>query len=305
MPEKYDSLKTKNCQDLLAICYSIVMKPSLELEPPPVDQEESGAESPAPEPEANVEQEPLRESIDTVDQLLDAWKAEYDQSEDGDRKHELAYRLVKMGEALSASGLRANEVTIRESEPGVLGFFVPATGEIAMTPAGLNLPAEHFKDVLVHEVTHKKGISDEGLTQIITRQEVSGAMHGIYESEQKQVNETFNKLDIASVIDAYDFDHPKELLELYLEVEWQDEWKNTLATDLADDPRRLTDSGRKKIIEGQLKDWTAMLDENLEKAVPRLFAESKAKGFDLSEAHKKYFAKIVEESQEQNAVEVN
>lgn len=266
----------------------------------PIDPHAAGdssiPETPATEPETPVEQEPLRESVETVGELLDAWKAEYDQTDDGERKRELAYRLVKMAEALSASGLNAVDVTIRESEPGVLGFYVPATGEIAMTPAGLDLPAEHFKDVLVHESIHAEGISDEGLTQRETERRVHGAMSGIYPDERAETVETFKKMDFESVLEAYDFKNPQELIELYLEVEWHDARRDKWQDELGQRQEIASVEGRQELLDHELKDWVDRLEENFNKAAPRLFLKAKESGFDFAKTHEKIFAATIAES---------
>lgn len=268
------------------------LESGIDLEEPPVSGETGGP--------ALTEAEPLRESIDTVRQLLDSWKQEYDQTESGERKSELAYQIVKMGEALTAATLNADEVKIRETEPGVLGFYVPSTGEIAITPAGLSLPAEHFKDVLVHEATHAgkmtgKRISDEGLAQLQTRQRVGGAMHGIYETEQKQASQTFARVGVSRVLEEYDFDRPAELIQLYLETEWQDAWKNQWSAKIGNDPTIKTEGGRKELLQGEMKDWSEKLEKDFKDAAPRLLEKAEPEGFDFFKAHQKVFQEIVED----------
>lgn len=249
---------------------------------------EQSPETPA-EP-IGTESEPLRESVDTVRELLDAWKLEYDQA-DGDRKAELAYRIVKLGEAVTFAGLSADRVYIREDEAGVLGFYLPDTGEIAITPQGLDLPPEHFQEVLVHEATHAgittgKQIHDEGLTQIVTRQRVSNSMSGIYESEQRDAHEAFGAVGLKRVIDEYDFDHPTELIELYLETEWREGWESRWRTT-AEPDALATPERRKAFLEGEAREWVERIEEAFEKAAPRLLDKAERLGFDFAVAHRK------------------
>lgn len=267
---------------------------SLESTPIMPDEELPPTE---PAPTEVAEAEPQRESAETVAELLDAWKADYEQAE-GDQKQELAYRIVKLGEAISFSGLQASDVKIRESEPGVLGFYVPSTGEVAITPAGLALPPEHFAHVLVHEATHAgvtlgKLIGDEGLTEIATKQKISNAMHGIYEQQQGDVRASFSTLGINRVLEVYDFDKPRELLELYLQTEWADQWKNKWSQE-APIAVLVTEADRKTFIENYAHTWTEQIEKNFETAAPRLFAKAEAEGFDFAAEHLRILTDLAE-----------
>lgn len=260
---------------------------------------------PSPSPESvGAESEPLRESASNVQELLDAWHIEYEQADD-DRKQELAYRIIKLGEAVTFAGLTADQVHIREAEPGVLGFYVPDSGEIAMTPAGLELPPEHFRDVLVHEATHAgittgKEIADEGLTQVVTRTKVAGAMHGIYETEQRDTQATFDTVGVRHVIDRYDFERPAELIDLYLQTEWAEAWAEEWAAEVG--PEAITTTtGRRALIEGPAREWVERLEEALEQAAPRLVDKAKHEGFDFSAAHQSILERLSAETLEQAA----
>lgn len=263
----------------------------------PVDQS-SEAESDA------VEDQPLRESALTVRELLDGWRAEYDLSQDRGRKEELAYRMVKLAEALASANLQAEAVRIRESEPNVLGFFVPSTGQVAMTPAGLEWPAEHYRDVLVHEASHAgqktdTQVADEGPAQLLTRRSVPGAVRGIYETEQRATQRAFDTVGLTRALEAYDFDDPAELLNLYLEVEWQDAWRERFRSELRDDERRQSPRGRRDLLEhGAVQAWTERLRRQLEAAVPRLLERAEQQGFDLDERHRELFERAVEREAE-------
>ncbi len=259
-------------------------EPEVEVAPPEDGQ---------PEIPETPEAEPRRESVENVQELLDNWAVMYEEAEGGE-KQELAYKIIRLGEALSASGLSANSVKIQESESGVLGFYVPASGEISITPEGLSLPPEHFKDVLVHEATHAgittgREVADEGLTQIITERKVSGAMSGIYESEQAEAQEGFKGVGIEQVIDTYDFQKPNELLDLYLKTEWEDAWKNEWEKKLSEVDLS-TPEARREQLDGPLKEWLDRLEQALEDSAPRLLGKAEDNGFDFNSEHEKFFA---------------
>lgn len=265
-----------------------------------VDQESEPGQVEVEPVAEQVEAEPLRESAETVAQLMAGWKDEFENPETpSDRKQEVAYRYVKLGEAITLSGLKAGEVKIREAEPGVLGFYVPSSGEVAMTLAGLELPPEHFRDVLVHEatragVTTDKPISDEGLTQIVTRQRVHGAMHGIYESEQRQAHQAFDATGLDRILEAYDFERPQELITLYLKTEWSDAWRDRWQKEIGHQAELQTKDGRQEVMDGPLKEWFERMEKVLEEAAPRLMAKAKDIGFDFAEASEQTLAELVE-----------
>ena len=69
-----------------------------------LDPDPESAPSETQEEQSPVnETEPLRESVDTVREMMDLWRQQYETAE-GEAKQELAYRLVKMGESLVLSG---------------------------------------------------------------------------------------------------------------------------------------------------------------------------------------------------------
>ncbi len=261
--------------------------------------------APAPPPDdeqgAGIEQEPARESAETVRQLLDDWAESYKNAE-GDAKQELAYKIMRMGQALTASGLRPEEVKIQEAENGVLAFYNPATGKTAITPEGLGLPPEHYEDTLVHEATHAgittgKRVMDEGLTEIITRQRVSGAMGGVYESEQRQAQSSFSNLGINRVIDTYDFERPSELLELYWGTEWEDAWNHRWQNELAGVDLS-TPAARHAELDGSMRQWREQLEKAVADAAPRLLERAEKEGWSIDAEHEKNFSRLAEERPE-------
>lgn len=270
------------------------------LEAPTLD--EQPATPAAPEVGPLAESEPRRESVDTVRQLMDAWRDEYEQTDDGKRKSELAYRMVRMDMACQAANLSPDEVKIREAESGVLGFYVPSTGEIAITTGGLALDAEHYQDVLKHESTHAgkmnvHRISDEGLTQHNVERGGGATLHDIYPQEMKKAEETFEKIGIPKALELYNFDKPGELIDYWLSVEWNDEWKNKWQAELGDQDVA-DESVRQELIEGAMKEWLGKLEENFEAAAPRLLANAEQQGFDFAETHEREFARVVKEFEE-------
>jgi len=174
------------------------------------------------EPDTRESGPEARESAESVDVLMTQWHEEYSADETpDDRKRELAWRMLKLEQALRTAGLKAADVKIAELEPGTLGFYIPATDELFITPEGLGDP-EHYTEVLYHEKTHKEGILDEGLAQSVTLRHVAGARHAIYEAEQLRIERAF---DVPELIKRYDIDDPEAFVRYFLEQEAADRWQ--------------------------------------------------------------------------------
>lgn len=254
-----------------------------------IPEDEEDQESPeAPEERAQPE---------TVQELLDLWHEEYEIAE-GDVKQELAYRIVKLGEAVSAAHLTADEILIKEGgDDGATGFYNRTTNEIALTPLGIGLPANHYKGVLIHEATHAgkitgRPISDEGLTELVTQSHTTEGGEGVYQEERNQTEQTFENIPLQQVIDTYDFDKPGELFELYFATEWKIALNGTLQNAIT--PELITDSNsRVDFLFGPAEAFAHEKERALIAAAPRLYAKAQAEGFSLGEMHvrciNKYF----------------
>lgn len=246
------------------------------------------------------EEEPNEEQIkkpETIQELLDLWRHEYELAS-GEQKQELAYRIIKMGEAIDAAHLQADQILIKSNDAGIAGFFDRSTGEVAITPEGIGLPADHYKGVLVHEATHAgkitgRGISDEGLTELITQRVTAVGGEGIYEQERAQTNTTFKHLSIDTVIDAYDFQNPAELLNLYFATEWKIGCNNELQS-LITPEMIIRPEARPEFINGPAKDWVQKKEQALQDAAPRLLAEAEQQGFDFKATHVRCLTKVIE-----------
>lgn len=279
--------------------------------PEPVPEPKAGVEDePAAEPRADArepaagsreqlaaEAEPRLESAKTVGELLDQWAEEYETTDDHDRKRELAYRLVQMNLALGLSRLHPDEVKIRENATGALGFYVPGTREVAITPQGLELPAWHYRDVLVHEAVHAGKITghrvlDEGLAQEQTRRRVQGAMRGIYEHEQRQAEKAFEGRHLVEALEQYDFEKPEELVTYYLETEWADRWRETLRGKLANAARAETERARGRLFEDKLAEEADKIERLFEQGAPTLHNRLKELGFDFKQEQREIFEEL-------------
>lgn len=222
-------------------------------------------------PEAVEQKKEVRESAESVEELLTQWHEEYTVSETpDDRKRELAWRMLKLEQALRIAGLKAADVKIAELEPGTLGFYIPATDELFLTPEGLGDP-EHYTEVLYHEKTHKEGILDEGLAQIVTLQHVSGARHAIYEAEQLRITRTF---DVPELIERYDIDDADAFVTYFLEQEAVDRWEHAWRKKAEHETLSPEEGRRREQLHHLLREDIKKIEETFEKALPSLYEEA-------------------------------
>ncbi len=240
------------------------------------------------------DKEMIRESNNVAD-LLDSWQQEYQQidDKDEDRKNELAYRMLRMEMALGAAKLDAKSVKIREDgDYGTLGFYLPSTGEIVITPQGLELPPAHFADVFVHESIHagrKTGgrrIFDEGVAEMLTGKMLPHAKEGFYEAEQRRVEHTFGAEEIPRVLKLYDIDSPTNLVNRYLAVELKDRWDKELK---GKQPEAAADEGK---FLGQAVKNMADIKKQFQKGVPDLFDRLKQESFNFRQAELKILRRL-------------
>lgn len=182
--------------------------------------------------EKNPEDEVTMESAKNVGELIDFWLKKSQATESDDERTQLCYCIIKMKMALSLSKLDADEVKIKDYDPGTgtLGVYFPDADEVAVTPEGINLPPKYFAELLVHESIHQgkanKGrrIFDEGFTELLTKRIVPGALTGDYVKEKQRAAKVFDKGEMSEALHDYDFDHPLVLVAYYLGVEWKDRW---------------------------------------------------------------------------------
>lgn len=256
--------------------------------------EGTGAEE---EPQAEtVQEEVVRESAESVAELLDQWREEYQTTKDGERKRELAYRMVQLDLALGSAKLRPEQVKIAEAHSGVLGFYQPDSRDIFFTPEGLDLPAEHYRDVLIHESTHAGKITghrilDEGLTQLETERHIGTPLRGIYESEKKKVEKAFGG-GVPDAMELYDFENPGELVKFYLETAWHDRWEVGWKEKFADEPVAATERERARLFDRKLAEGADKIEERFKKATPNLYAKLKQLGFDFIREQREIFDEL-------------
>lgn len=266
------------------------------VEPKPESREPQAAETEPksgeaePTPEIREDFEP-RESAETVAELLNEWAEEYTSKETpSDRKQELAWQMVKMEIALQASGLDRNQVKIRESAPGVLGFYRIDTHEVAITAEGLG-DVSHYDEILVHEAQHKAGFHDEGVAQLATRRKVANARRSIYEGEQRKIETTFN---VPDVLELYDIKNPAELIDAFLDVEWRDRWKAEWRSKFDERPFASNDRKRHRLFRSVLNEPAERIEQSVKKALPDLYEKLKGQGFDFAKAQQARFDELYE-----------
>lgn len=238
-----------------------------EVAPPKPEPREEPA---APPQEREREEVSLvAESAENVADLMEAWVAEVkDKQVPEARRRVLAWRLVKLEQGLQRAHLKPDHVKIAEAESGVLGFYVPESEDIYLTPEGLG-DAEHYDEILVHEQAHASGLADEGAAQLETRRKVASARRGIYLGEQLKVEQRF---DVPDLLKRYSIDRPDKLVAWYLEEElahgWES-WGSDLETHLETENRPAFRSALGKATHHAVEG----LADDLVKILPRLAEE--------------------------------
>ncbi|MCX6785373.1 MAG: hypothetical protein NTZ18_00795 [Candidatus Komeilibacteria bacterium] len=232
------------------------------------------------------EQEISLESAENVAELLNLWLKESQETEDQGEKSELAYCLIKMKMALGLAKLNPEEVKIKDYDAGTgtLGYYLPSSGEVGITPEGLNLPPEHFADVLVHEAEHKgtvtagRRIFDEGFTELLTKKLVPNALTGYYTAEKTKALKVFNETEMAEALKKYDFDKPMVLVAYYLGTEWKDRWDKDLKGDYL---KQKTEASfnEDEYLAGVLTD-NKDIEKTFKQGVPDIYHKVKEQGFD-------------------------
>ena len=232
------------------------------------------------------------ESVNTVEELLSAWTEKYEQTNDQEEKRELAFKILRMDMALGVARLKADEVKVANFDDAY-GFYLPATGELAITPEGLELPAEHYADVLVHESAHAgrltgKRIFDEGMAELKTAAVLPDALGGFYEAEQGRVKRTFGE-DAALALRNYDFDKPTNLAKMYLETEWRDRWNEKIKGEF----KKAEEAGAKFFADAVKKGPD--IEKHFKDGVPELYQRLKEEGFNFREAGSKILKRLSRE----------
>ncbi|MFA6410348.1 MAG: hypothetical protein WCW26_02115 [Candidatus Buchananbacteria bacterium] len=278
---------------------SDLVNPALSEESENPADETIDSENAGMQPEAK---ETRAESAETIKELVDWWAEEYETTTDEAKKRELAYKIVKMESALGLANLTADKVKIKEDEEGTLGLYDPETGELAMTWDGLNLPPEHFADVLVHEAAHSGDLTghrimDEGMAEWKTVHGLPGAMQGIYVKERRLATEAFDPANMAEAVKKYDYDAPAKLAKFYLEIELEYLWRDKLKAEFLADQK-----GKKPLDEEKLlAKLAAKADKEseavLKKGTPDLYAKLKALNFDFKGIGVEILGKLAKQEQ--------
>lgn len=251
-----------------------------------VDSDDGSRVEDSEAPEAVESQKELWQSVGTVAELLDSWVEQYQQTNDDAVKSELTYRIFKMRMALSEAKLEADKVGVREYEPDTFGFYIPATGELAMTPEGIE--SGDFAGILFHESAHAgrntggRRIFDEGVAEWVTEHGLPEALKGYYETEQHRAERAFKHVGMGKAAEIYDFDKPTKLVWMYLKVELNDRWSGTLKRRFQkEQPETAKDIN--EFLEGAL-DSSHDIERLFKKGVPELYARLRESGFNFRQA---------------------
>jgi len=236
---------------------------------------------------------PEKVSVDTMGDFIDVLKMHILSSEDEEVRKVLYHHMVKLEGSLVAAGLRADDIYARKTPKGILGYYDPDGGSIAIS---LDLLKDFTADkklydtVLVHERTHKEGIMDEGLCQKFTAKKI-GAVHGIYEAEQKEAMRTFDRVGIEKVFELYERDNPERLTEYYMEVEAEYLWNEKYSRAYKENIQR--GMGSEEAMSFIWRDASDEMKKALENGAPRLLEK-------LDEGYlEKKLKKILEKSKKE------
>ncbi|OGF26353.1 hypothetical protein A2468_03090 [Candidatus Falkowbacteria bacterium RIFOXYC2_FULL_46_15] len=241
---------------------------------------ESGEAEPKPEetlPDMEKEEE-LPFHIDTAAdfiRLLELRFKEAQESKNNENEKDLFYQIIKIKNGLNTAGLSADEVRVREMQPGVLGTFDPGNREIAGAKAmfdDFGSDERLFRTVFLHEATHRDRIADEGFCELSVEMKID-AVPGIYNTEKQKAKKTFNDLlGMSDAIELYNIDEPEKLAESYIAAKLEKELGVRKAQEILADKKKLGNSINKLKTE---------VGDNLEKGAPRLYEKLKSRGFDF------------------------
>lgn len=222
--------------------------------------------------------------IDTVKDFIENLKLHYDFTDDEELKRRLAHQIVKIELALGkpTPSLRAEDLKVRETEDGVLGYYEPYTDVTALSHDMLedfNTDQTLLNHVVVHESLHAKGYSDESIVELKVKKLIS-AKPGIYPNEQRRAKSTFFHTGINKALTLYDIEKPDELCNYYLEVELEKLWNDKLRSRFKKEQKRgKLDAA--KILERIAQDVIKRIENDFEKGVQRLYDMLKVRGFDF------------------------
>ncbi len=251
-----------------------------------LSQENTGKEEKTEDISGSVEQEKEKREINTVADFIDYLEDWGVGSEKDDSlRGKAAAQIIKIRVGLSAAGLRAETVKVRQMPGGVLGLFDPASRQIEISEemlADFNSDKRLIETVFVHEETHKGGIADEGLTQLSVRKKIS-AKTDIYSSEQEAAKRTFYRLGVATALKLYDLDHPYKLFERFLGAGLKYKYGHKL-DELSD---------RKKL-EKIAKEESVKLSTDFKKGAQRLYDALELQGYDFRKSVREILSKLVE-----------
>jgi len=249
--------------------------------PPDIEDEEQ-----SPENFEAIEDKYEEAEIDTLADFIEVLKNNYDKTEDKEVKRLLAHQIIKIEISLSKTNppLSKTDVKIRQAPEGVLGYYIPTSGEIAIDRdliQDFNTEQKLITHVLVHENLHKSGISDEGMVELKVKKLID-PVPGIYEHEQAHAKTTFYQVGMDKALDLYDIDDPTELTVYYLEVELEKKWNERLKQDFINTVEK-DKMEPKKVLEGVLQSYAEELEDEFEDGVERLYKKLKAQGFQFAD----------------------
>jgi len=231
-----------------------------EISEPVIDE---GEENKIEQPENNVEKQEVK--IETIADFIQALELSYDTTEDQEMKQKIGHQIVKINMGLGVTGYSADQVKVENTPNGVLGLYYPGSNETAISTDLLedfSADSSLIKHVLAHEEMHKKGIDDEGMVELSLIGKLPETI-SFYITEQQKAKSAFYNVGISKTIELYDTDKPKDLLDCYLEVELEKEYKHS--------KKELEKMSEKEYLDLKISKEVKDLSEKLEEGVPRFF----------------------------------
>ena len=221
------------------------------------------------EPDFDEQQENKGErheiKIETIADFIQALELSYDTTEDLEMKRKIGHQIVKINMGLGVTGYSADQVKVENTPEGVLGLYNPGSNETAISTDLLedfSVDSSLLKHVLAHEEMHKKGIDDEGMVELSLKGKLPMTI-GFYVTEQQRVKSAFHNIGVGKAVELYDTDKPEDLLNCYLEVELEKEYKNS--------KKELGKMSEDKYLNLKISEEVKDLSEKLEDGVPRFF----------------------------------
>lgn len=229
------------------------------------------------ESEKDVEQKMEKHEIkiNTVADFVDALEWSYDLTEDKETQKKLGHQITKIEMSLNSAGFSADKVYVEKTPKGVLGLYYPSDRKTAVSKDLLEdfIAGQRFiAHVLYHERMHKKGSADEAVAEIKTKESIPISVQ-FYVSEQEKFRGTFHKVGRDKALSIYNIAHPDKLVDCYLEVELENNYKGKTG--------KLKKLENKRSLEFTVNKEAEGLAKKFKKGVPRLNEKLEQRNYSI------------------------